>query len=401
MDRLSYDEFMKYNRHKYHKFYRQESDYWIGGEYQYIESEDYFSLYFNINRVEDGSKRRKKLFERICLRRVIEPNVDAETLLFNAYEDRERFFDNSDGVLSIECLVRNVESAMKLTIEEIKETYSENIEYLKSKRPKSGIIFKPCVSIERRSEILKILRWEKLDSIYDPSISLSQNLINLNENGFEIGKDALYSYCKEHGISTCPNKLTDDEIKVLLDINLSVRKNLEILKDSDIKIGIKRVTKLLNELKTNINNNYIYNNIKEDNIQEQLITKSTTYYSESENEQQSNFEEKTDDEVMSLLDINLSVRKNLENLKNNGIKINNNRVSRLLNIIKTNTNDTNIVSGSAIKENCTVQCNLTHRSNIENLINTSNIENLINTSNIEFLPNTSNITEEDETIKCV
>lgn len=299
MDRLSYDEFMKYNRHKYHKFYRQEADYWIGGEYQYIESEDYFSLYFNINRVEDGSKRRKKIFERMCLRRVINPNVDAETLLFNAYEDREKFFDNSDGVLSIECLVRNVESAMKLTIEEIKETYSENIAYLKSKRPKSGIIFKPFVSIERRTEILKMIRWEKLDSMYDPSISLSQNLINLNKNGFQIGKDALYSYCKEHNITTSPNKLTDDEIKVLLDINLSVRKNLELLKDSDIKIGIKRVCKLLNELKSNINNNYyIYNNIDND-IEDVDFDYTTTYYSESENGQQSKFEEKTDDNLIN------------------------------------------------------------------------------------------------------
>ena len=282
MERLSYDDFMRYNRHKYNKFYRQEGNYWINGEYQYIESEDFFSLYFNINTVKDGSKRRKKLFERMCLRRIINPGVDADTLLFNAYEDRERFFDNSDGVLSIECLVRNVENAMKLTLEEIEEHYSENLAYLRSKRPKSNIIFKPFVPLERRTEILKNLRWEKLNELYDTSISLSKNLINLNKNGFSIGKDALYSYCKEHGICTSPNKLSDEEIMVLLDTNLSVRKNLEILKNSDIKIGKDRINKLLNILKNNINNNIynnnIYNNI-EDDVDEYY---STTYYSESE-----------------------------------------------------------------------------------------------------------------------
>ena len=250
MDRLEYDEFMRYNRHKYNLFYRQETANWINNEYQFIESDDFFSLYYNVQSLYDGSKRRKKLFERMCLRRVINPEVDADTLLVNAYVDREKFFDNSDGVLSVECLVRNVENAMKLSIEEIEDKYSENIDYLRSKRPVSGIIFKPHVKIERRTEILKELRYAYLDSVYDTSISLANNLDAINNNGYKIGKDALYSYCKDRGIKT-NTKLSDEELMEILDINLSVRKNLEILKDSDIKISKDRVSKILNVLKDN------------------------------------------------------------------------------------------------------------------------------------------------------
>jgi hypothetical protein len=315
MQRLEYDEFMKYNRHKYPWIYRLEKDEWIDGVYQEID-DDYFSLYYNVNTVKDGQKRRKKLFERMCLRRILYPSATADILLFNAYEDVYRFFE-VDKDLTIDCLVKNVEIAMRLDVEDIKKKYSKTIEYLKSRRPKSGIIIRKGVTsnIAERNKYLKNIRWSLIGDYYDCNLTVKENLDAIKANLFEVSERTIYRFCEENGIKTDKNKLTDDE-------------------------------------------------------------------------------------VMSLLDINLSVRKNLENLKNNGIKINNNRVSRLLNIIKTNTNDTNIVSGSAIKENCTVQCNLTHSSNIENLTHRSNIENLPNMSNIEFLPNMSNITEEDETIKC-
>ena len=56
----------------------------------------------------------------------------------------------------------------------------------------------------------------------------------------------LYRYLKDRGLKADHHKLTDDEIMDLLDVSLSVRKNHQLLKDNDIKIGINRVNELLN-----------------------------------------------------------------------------------------------------------------------------------------------------------
>ena len=302
MQRLDYDEFMKYNRHKYNYFYRVEKDEWIDGIYQYID-DDYFSLYWNTNTVRDGQKRRKKLFERMCLRRVMNPAVDADTLLFNAYEDVHRFFE-VDKDLTIDCLVRNVENAMNLSIDDIKANYSENIEYLKSRKPKSGVIIKVGVSknIADRNKVLKEIRWSLIADYYDTNLSVKENLINIKENLFEVSERTLYNFIKENGIKTDSNKVNDDELRCMLDSNLSVRENMSILKDKGIKVGNKRVMRILNDMKNNTTtidtnitttiytNTNIYNILDNNNISNNYSISqdntsiTTTYYTDLQND---------------------------------------------------------------------------------------------------------------------
>ncbi len=285
MSRLDYDEFMKYNRHKYNYFYRVEKEDWIDGLYQYIDN-DYFSLFWNTNIVKNGNKRRKKLFERMCLRRVIKPSVDADTLLFNAYEDVHRFFE-IDKDLTIDCLVRNVENAMNLSIEDIIYKYSNDINYLKSRKPKSGIIIKSGVSrnIADRNKVLKNIRWNLIEDYYDSTLTVKQNLILIKENLFEISERTLYNFINEKGIKSDSSKVTDDELMNILDINLSIRENMRILKDNGIKVGNKRVSKILNVLK-NSNNNIVNNTIiyTSNNNKTNISTISTTCYTDLQND---------------------------------------------------------------------------------------------------------------------
>jgi hypothetical protein len=249
MSRLDYDEFMKYNRHNYTYYYRVEKDEWIDGIYQYID-DDYFSLYWNSTTVKDGQKRRKKLFERMCLRRVINPSVDADTLLFNAYEDVHRFFE-IDEDLTIDCLVRNVENAMSLCIDDIKVNLSDTIEYLKSRRPKSGIIIKAGVTgnIAERNKVLRMIRYSLIADYYDASLSVKQNVEIISNNLFKISERTFYNFLHDFNLKTDYNKVTDEELKSLLDINLSIRENMSILKDKGIKVGNKRVMKILNTIR--------------------------------------------------------------------------------------------------------------------------------------------------------
>ena len=57
-----------------------------------------------------------------------------------------RFYDNSDGTITIDCLVKRRLSCFNNCIEQLEEKYAGTIQELKAKRPKSGIIIKPGVS---------------------------------------------------------------------------------------------------------------------------------------------------------------------------------------------------------------------------------------------------------------
>ena len=272
MSRLDYDEFMKYNRHKYNYFYRVEKDEWIDGLYQFIDN-NFFSLYYNVSIVKDGSKRRKKVFERMCLRRVINPNVDINTIIYNAYEDIHRYFDNSDNLLNIDYIIKNAVRAFEFSIPEIKEMYSDNIAYLQSKAPKSGIILKRNIGkLADRNTYLKDIRYNIIDDYYNINCTVSENLSYINEYVFSISEKTLYNYCKDRNIDTKINKdRNDSEIMSLYDFSLSIRKNVERFKEMGISISKSKLSNLIKEYNNNIS-------ISPNNVS--YSVSSTTYYND-------------------------------------------------------------------------------------------------------------------------
>lgn len=240
MKTLDYNTFMKYNRWKYKYIYRNDQGEWINETYKELGEKD-FTLYYNVSKVKDGQKRRKKIFERICLRRVMNPEIDPDTLLFNAFEDRYRFFE-IDKDLDIECLVRNVETALELEIPEIEQMYSKNLEFLRG-RNKSRIILK---SGEARNEVMKEIRFSKIDQYYDKGKTIKENL-ELLKDKTEVSERTLYRYVKERGIKIF--KMQEEDIKEYINPKLSRRKNQEILKENGIKIKTSTLGRLLKELR--------------------------------------------------------------------------------------------------------------------------------------------------------
>ena len=242
MKNQSYDQFMKYNRHKFTYTYRSDQGEWVDDLYQRVD-QNYFSLYWNVDKVKDGQKRRKKIYERICLRRVMNPNIDADSLLFCAYEDRQRFFE-IDKDLSIDCLVKNVEAAMKLEIPEIEKMYSKNLEYLRGSSAKRGIIFKSGIETADRNRLAKEIRYLELDDHYNRNMSISENLKNLQDQGYQICMKTLYNYCNERGIKIDHAKLTDDEMADTIDYSKSANENYRLLRESGIKVKRARLLRI-------------------------------------------------------------------------------------------------------------------------------------------------------------
>lgn len=252
MSRLDYEEFMKYNRHKYCYYYRVEREEWIAVNekvsYQEIDN-GYFSLYYHPKRICDGEKRRKKLYQRMCLRRIIKPSVDADTLLFNAYEDLHRFFENDPkkvrNVITIDELVTNVKSAMNKDVEDIGQDLSESIGFLKSKSPKFGRIykFKGIVGIGEKNSLIKEARWNQYAEYYDCALSVKENKKIMEEQCIRCSERTLYRFCEEYGINT----KGEDEKDIMehYDHNLSLRKNLCVLRAMGYKVSLGKLSRLV------------------------------------------------------------------------------------------------------------------------------------------------------------
>ena len=256
MSHLDYDSFMiRWRRHFHYSYDNSNPNGWIRfGEsevyYQFV-GEDYFKLFWNVDRVRDGQKRRKKVFMRMCLRRILNPEISLDSLMFCAYEDIHRFFDNSDNALGADYILRNATNCYKMELTEIESKYSDTIKELKDRfNPSSGVILKSgSATGGLANTAIRDIKFSKIDEVYDTSLSVAENKANIEKVLFPISKSTLYEYCKDRKIDTSLSKLTDEDIKELLDVDLSIRKNVTNLKDQGIKISKDRVSKLLNEMK--------------------------------------------------------------------------------------------------------------------------------------------------------
>ena len=264
MKHKGYKKFMQKYHNKYKYFYQSEIV-WSENDVYKLVDENFYYLYFSWNRkFKDGEGRRRKLTAYAKIRRLIKPNITPSELLFNLYVDRERFFDNTDKQLSITCLKNRVRAAFECSIEEIKTEYDEGREYAKlvkgDKYRTKKIVFNPeflkaQIAINKLgvgekvqsiiNKAVKDYNYSAIDEYYNKSLSVAENLKNLQDNGVKVCRRTLYNYCKDRGICTS----NVEQIISLLDVNLSVRKNLEILKEKGMKVGNKKVIKLLKQLK--------------------------------------------------------------------------------------------------------------------------------------------------------
>lgn len=93
---------------------------------------------------------------------------------------------------------------------------------------------------------MKTVDYVKIESLYNTRLSIQENLEVLRQNGIEVGKTSLYKYCQDKGLG---DRLSDDELRHLINPMQTVRQNLDLLKGKGYKIGNKRVCKILKEAK--------------------------------------------------------------------------------------------------------------------------------------------------------
>lgn len=91
---------------------------------------------------------------------------------------------------------------------------------------------------------MKTVDYGKIESLYNTRLSIQENLEVLRQNGIEVGKTSLYKYCQGKGLG---DRLSDDELRHLINPMQTVRQNLDLLKGKGYKIGNKKICKILKE----------------------------------------------------------------------------------------------------------------------------------------------------------
>ena len=200
MGTKDYQTFMHYNSLRYCYFYRTERADWIDGIYQ-LTDDSYLQLWWPRERITDGNHRRRTLLKSACLRRLINPYVDANTLLFNMYVDFNRFIDNTDHIITLDTLMRRTRRAMTMTYDELREYCQYEINYWKDRRPKFIMHPKAPKSQAFINFVIKRIHYAELDLSYDRTKSVQENAAALG-----ISPATLYRYCNDRYIETNPGK---------------------------------------------------------------------------------------------------------------------------------------------------------------------------------------------------
>ena len=248
MGTMDYETFMHYYSWKYRYIYKTQKDEWIDGLYQ-LTDDSYIQLWWVRERIKDGHHRRRTLSKFACLRRLMEPDIDQDTLLFNMFVDLHRFIDNSDGIITIETLKRRVKSVVKMSQEELEDYCDYEIGYWKEHRPK--FIYHPSAFNKTQrmtGKITTVIRYSEIDGKYDRTRPVKENAETLN-----IPERSLYRYCQERGIEKNPakgmtykqqreaNKEARNDKKarfmLLYDPTLSLGKNREKMMKEGLKLS--------------------------------------------------------------------------------------------------------------------------------------------------------------------
>ena len=94
---------------------------------------------------------------------------------------------------------------------------------------------------------MKTVDYTLIEKYYDEKLSKKENLEQLRQKGIEVSERTLYRYCKDKGIG---DRLSDDELRHLIDPRQTIIQNLETIKGQGYKISKDRISKMLKEQPT-------------------------------------------------------------------------------------------------------------------------------------------------------
>ena len=169
-------------------------------------------------RLRDGERRRHTLFCNAKIRCQIKPQISVEELIFNLVYDRYYFYDNSDNVLTNQCLLRIALDAKKATYQmtmKNKPFFKVDSVFCKENNIKPNAL---------KMMVRKTLHYDEIKQWYDTTKSVKDNLLFAKENNIKVSRATLYNYCGEKGINPKGEKIKEPINKAVNDAISSVKK---------------------------------------------------------------------------------------------------------------------------------------------------------------------------------
>lgn len=161
-----------------------------------------------IEKCKNGQGRRRRLFLNLVIRRLIEPSITFEHLLFNGVYELNHFIDNSDR----EDIITKMDIA-QIAVNAYFEDLDKWSKLKNYHTPKYKINKEWCVAngIKPRQQAIKVRgefnrqakekKWSEIDKYYNPTLTNNGNIELLKCYGIEIGLTALKDYKKNRGYS--------------------------------------------------------------------------------------------------------------------------------------------------------------------------------------------------------
>lgn len=282
IDREMVNDMKRMSVERFYYKYRSKYIYYTGTQYDwtevmeagetYIETNgEYMELYRNPIGlfIKNGGHRRRILFERMCVRRLMKPWVNINEILYNAREDMYRFIDNYDRVdntqngntqaeeekdiITVDCLVEYAQKCFEMTIDEIATIFAPAIEKIHEKYKNKQFKIAPWVE-NKKAEVPKVRRKRKdkqIGEVYDTQLSLQENLKTINEMGIEVCMSRLRQFRDDNGLEHVDTpkqkQLKERDKKLMLEYNYD-----DTRKNNSERIGITdniciRIKKKLDE----------------------------------------------------------------------------------------------------------------------------------------------------------
>lgn len=151
-------------------------------------------------------QRHNTLFSWARIRCIIKPQISLEELVYNALYDRHYFIDNKDKEITNECLIDICKAAKQA-----------NYKMKMKDKPKFKIDKEYCrehnmTPKQYKNKIRQKLNYQSIDTWYDPTKSVKENLIFAEEHDLKNAKQrTLYNYCKARAINTKGTKPTEPQ----------------------------------------------------------------------------------------------------------------------------------------------------------------------------------------------
>ena len=128
--------------------------------------------------------------------KTIRPDISLEHLVYNLVFERYFYYDNKDGVLTNEELIKAARNAFRYD-GKVNTTKHPKFSVNKSYWAERGKNANQAKNIVRKE-----INYACIGELYDCNLSVTVNLQMLQEGGMKVSKNTLYRFCHENNIST-------------------------------------------------------------------------------------------------------------------------------------------------------------------------------------------------------